>query len=415
MKIITRGVIDWATLEVLEEESYEYEGPVALAKDSGSPPQPVDPYQQAAAQYGLATGTAQYNAALNRTNSVNPLGSSTWNVTGFSGGPSFGLGGGGAPVPSSTSIPSGGTPVGVQFGNNPVTYTTPEGGGTMPGTGPGSLTDPNAQNLFGMGGRGAPIYTQTTQLAPQFESVLQQPIDTSQIPGMPGGPNLQQNVNSAQNAVFNREMSLLQPQQDLQREQLDSQLANQGILPGSAAYEYEKGQQARQQGFMNSQIADQAVTTGLGELPMLYGLGSTSLQNQIAARNAPITEFEAMQGNPAAANALTPDISGAFNQQYQGALAGYNANTASNNQTESTIGSLALLAAMYFSDKRLKEDVRRIGKTNQGLPVYTYRFKGDPRVQMGVMAQDVEKEKPEAVFSLGGRGGPKMVNYEAIR
>jgi hypothetical protein len=133
-------------------------------------------------------------------------------------------------------------------------------------------------------------------------------------------------------------------------------------------------------------------------------------------RNAPISEFEALQGNsPATASALTPDISGAFSQQYQGRLAGYNANVASDNNTTSTLGSLALAAAMFFSDKRLKEDIKRVGKTDEGLPVYTYRFKGDPRVQMGVMAQDVEKQKPEAVFSLGGRGGPKMVNYGAIK
>jgi hypothetical protein len=57
MKIITRAVIDWATCTVLEEDSYEYSGPIVQAKDSGSPPQAVDPYAQAAAQYGLSTGT----------------------------------------------------------------------------------------------------------------------------------------------------------------------------------------------------------------------------------------------------------------------------------------------------------------------------------------------------------------------
>jgi|SRR5579859_162571 len=31
MKIITRGVIDWETLKVIEEDSFEYEGPLALA------------------------------------------------------------------------------------------------------------------------------------------------------------------------------------------------------------------------------------------------------------------------------------------------------------------------------------------------------------------------------------------------
>lgn len=415
MKIITRGVIDWATLEVLEEESYEYSGPVALAKSSGSAPQPVDPYQQAAAQYGLSTGTASYNAALNRPNMVNPLGSTTWGVTGYSGGAPFSFGGNpSSSAPASSS--SGATPQvsAIQFGHNPTPYITPAGGGQMPGTGPGGLTDPNAQNLFGELGAGAPLYTESTQLAPQFNSMLQQPIDTSQIPGMPGGPSLQQNVNSAENAVFGNEMGLVAPQEKMQSEQLDAQLANQGITPGSAAYDYAKQELGRQQGFENSQIANQAVTTGMGELPMFYGLGSTSLQNQITARNAPINEFEALQGATGGSpTAMTPDISGAFGQQYQGALAGYNANTATDNAN--TQAAASLLALLAFSDERLKTDIKRVGKTDAGLPVYTYRFRGDPKTQMGVMAQEVEKENPEAVFSFGGPDGPKMVNYGAIR
>src|SRR5271167_75862 len=53
-----------------------------MSKGGDSTPQPVDPYQQASAQYGLNTGTANYNAALNRTGNSNALGSSGWNVTG---------------------------------------------------------------------------------------------------------------------------------------------------------------------------------------------------------------------------------------------------------------------------------------------------------------------------------------------
>ena len=118
MKIIARGVISWETLEVLEEDGYEYLGPVAACKSSGSAPQPTDPYEQAAAQYVLATGTADYNAALERTGVSNPLGSSSWNITGYSGAPTtgatastvgtpYGLGGSGVPIPGTTTSSSG--------------------------------------------------------------------------------------------------------------------------------------------------------------------------------------------------------------------------------------------------------------------------------------------------------------------
>jgi len=62
-----------------------------------------------------------------------------------------------------------------------------------------------------------------------------------------------------------------------------------------------------------------------------------------------------------------------------------------------------------FSDKRLKQDVQPIGKTFDGQTVYKYRFKGDPKFQMGLLAQEVEKHHPHAV---GLAGGYKTVNYD---
>jgi hypothetical protein len=61
------------------------------------------------------------------------------------------------------------------------------------------------------------------------------------------------------------------------------------------------------------------------------------------------------------------------------------------------------------SDRRLKENIKEIGQTNDGLPIYAYNYKGDDRTQIGLMAQDVEQVKPEAV---GLAGGYKTVDYE---
>lgn len=54
-----------------------------------------------------------------------------------------------------------------------------------------------------------------------------------------------------------------------------------------------------------------------------------------------------------------------------------------------------------FSDERLKENIKRVGQTDDGLPIYTYTYKGGQTVHMGVMAQDVAKAKPEAVSRIG--------------
>lgn len=62
----------------------------------------------------------------------------------------------------------------------------------------------------------------------------------------------------------------------------------------------------------------------------------------------------------------------------------------------------------FFSDRRLKDDVKQIGKTNDGMPIYSFKYKGDDATQIGLMAQDVEKKHPEAV---GLAGGYKTVDY----
>jgi hypothetical protein len=70
------------------------------------------------------------------------------------------------------------------------------------------------------------------------------------------------------------------------------------------------------------------------------------------------------------------------------------------------------VTAFAMSDRRLKTDIKRVGTTDAGLPVYTYKYKGDNTTQMGVMAQDVEKVNPEAVAEFGGF---KAVNYSLIK
>lgn len=368
MRVITRGVIDWETCEVIEEDAYEYCGPVTECKDSGPAPQPVDPWQQAAAQYSLDTGTANYNAGLNRTNTYNPLGSNTWSVTGQAPSP-FGLGGGtpsgpqtppqvgkpgtvttspGAPAP--TTVPTTGS--GGSFYPTLGNFGVPGGtGGTPGGAIPGSAYFGLGGASGGMGmGAGAPIYSNQTSLSPWANKMLGSPINTSGLAGMPGGPSTTADLKNTQDALYKSQEAYIQPQQDQAHEQLTSQLANEGITPGSAAYKTALDQEGRQNTFTNNQTINSAITGGGAEQSRLFGLGSQGLQNQLAVRNAPISEYQQLTGGGSGGqvSAATPDISGAFGQQYQGQLAGYNAQNATNNANTGAVTSLAAMAAMYF-------------------------------------------------------------------
>lgn len=90
-------------------------------------------------------------------------------------------------------------------------------------------------------------------------------------------------------------------------------------------------------------------------------------------------------------------------------------------QSGGFLGDLLLSAASgassyaaSMSDIRLKEDIRRIGQTDGGLPVYTFRYKGEPKVHMGVMAQEVAEAQPDALGPVlpGGYG---TVYYGKVR
>ena len=74
------------------------------------------------------------------------------------------------------------------------------------------------------------------------------------------------------------------------------------------------------------------------------------------------------------------------------------------------------LGSLLGSDEDIKEGVdggepEKVGELADGTPIFKYRYKQDPQgtPRIGVMAQDVEKDHPEAVTDVGGT---KMVNYD---
>lgn len=145
-------------------------------------------------------------------------------------------------------------------------------------------------------------------------------------------------------------------------------------LLGSAPMSYQQGQNFLQTGLG----AIGAGTPQLFDTSVGLNLGAAQRANQLAAQSA----------NAQAAAAQNAGIMGA-------------------------IGNVAGAAVpLMFSDRRLKTDIAKVGKTNKGLPIYTYKYKGDNTTQMGVMAQDVEKKTPKAVKEVGGF---KAVDYKLVK
>ncbi len=73
------------------------------------------------------------------------------------------------------------------------------------------------------------------------------------------------------------------------------------------------------------------------------------------------------------------------------------------------LGVASIAAPLLFSDKRLKDDITPVGELHDGQTVYSYRYKGEPRTQIGLPAQEVERVHPEAVARHPS--GYLMVDY----
>jgi len=150
---------------------------------------------------------------------------------------------------------------------------------------------------------------------------------------------------------------------------------------------------------------------------------AAALQEEIALRNQPFNELGAVLGgsqvqspefvNTPITQAPTVDYAGLVNQNYAQQQANYQQKMESWN---SMVGGLMGLGgqlggAWIASDRRLKTDIRRVGTAANGLPLYLFRYRSGGPMQVGLMAQDVIKVRPDAVRV--GSDGMMAVNYDA--
>ena len=90
-------------------------------------------------------------------------------------------------------------------------------------------------------------------------------------------------------ATYDQMASRLNPQMALQGEQIQTQLANQGLSPGSAAYRQAESQFGRDKNDAYQNAMNNAVQQGLGAQNLTFN------QN-MQARNMPLQELQALSG-----------------------------------------------------------------------------------------------------------------------
>jgi len=179
-----------------------------------------------------------------------------------------------------------------------------------------------------------------------------------------------------------------------------------------------------QQFGMNYGLEGQRLAQGAGQL----GLGA--VDRYPGVMNAPLGMYGAMGDVGAQKRALTQEGMNRDQARYQYQatapqqhLANYLSMIQGNYGGQSTqvtpnqggglgdLASIASIASLFMgSDIRIKENIERDG-TWKGHNVYTYNFKGSNTRSRGVMAQEIEITRPDAVMEIEGI---KHVNYGAL-
>lgn len=321
-------------------------------------PKPPDPVATAQAQSQYNQNTAVTQQLLNMTDQVNPWGRVTYSPNG------------------STSF----------MGADGKSYTVPRYTQTTTFT-------PEQQAIFDASQQAE---TNLANLASEQSAKLQDYLNTP----------FEFNNQDAEKWAWDLASPRILQQQQQNDASLRSRLIASGLRPGSAGWDAEMQRLTN----ANSDQLNQLALTGRQQ----------AFSEALATRNQPINEITALLSgsqvsNPASMSSATPqtsvggvDYSGLVEQNYQNKLAAHQSGMGGLFGLAGSLGSAAIM-----SDRRLKTENKRVGTLDNGLPVYSYRYKAGGATHLGLMADEVEKLHPEAVVE--GHNGFKAVRYaEAV-
>lgn len=316
--------------------------------------------------------------------------------------------------PRETSAATTGTNLSTAIGNAWMTNMNeygPDGSRTFDQTGMETVTDPYTGQTYQV-----PRFSVTTTLSPEQQAIKEQQ-DSASLNLVTLGSDLSGTLgdhlrgnftidNDATEArLFDLGRARLDPMFAQRDEDLRSRLASQGIKAGSAAYDREMALLGQNQ----NDAYNQLLLTGRGQ----------AVNEQLTEDNQRINQISALLGGGQVSQPMfstNPNVTPIATTDNGSIIANYdNARMNAWEQNQAGWGSLlgGIGGLFSLSDENAKEDMEKIAETDDGIGIFKFRYKGSPKTQIGLKAQDVAKKKPRAV-AMGG-DGLMRVNYgEAV-
>lgn len=286
-----------------------------MGKSAPSAPAAPDPAAESAAQTASNQQTALYNFGLNNPNTTSPLGNLTFTTDTSN------------PNEPQTSENISLSPAEQTLLNQYEANQTQQGStaGTALNNVTGMMNTP-----YNLAGAVQPTMSQANQ---------------------------QQDLTNSENALYGQQTQFLDPQFNNEQAQLTSQLANQGIPMGSAAYNNAMTQFANQKQQAYQGAMDSATSGGAAYQAQLSqtGLANQAQQAQLYTQQyqEPLSLYSSLisgtQPNMPQFSGLNPssaaptNVLGAYQNQYNGQLNAYNAQVGASNS--SSAGTTGLIGA----------------------------------------------------------------------
>lgn len=317
--------------------------------------------------------------------------------------------------PKETSAAQTGSNVATGISNawlQNMNEVTPDGTKTFDQSGSSSYTDPYTGQSYDI-----PRFTVTQTLNEQQQGIKDQNDAASMNLATLGndlsgtlGEQLTGNFSLGNEETEARLMELgskrLDPMFANRDEDLRTRLSNQGIKAGSQAYDREMALMGQQENDAYNQL-------------LLQGRGQAS-QELLSEDNQRINQISALMsgGQVSQPNFMTGNAINGIQGTDNAAIIGNYDNAKMNSwqQSQAAMGSaIGGIGGLFsLSDERAKDDKEKIGETEDGLGIYSFKYKGSDKTEIGLMAQEVQKKKPGAVKKRPD--GLFAVNYaEALK
>lgn len=269
----------------------------------------------------------------------------------------------------------------------------------------------------GVNSDGTPQFTQTTNLSAPNQAIFDTGQATEQNMAN-AAKSLSANAATQFSTPFNVDNSISQKIDSIGAQTLDPQwaandskqaatLANEGITPGSEAYN--NAMVSYNQGKNNAYNSLYLQGDAQAESESLANANQTT--NQLSALlSGSQVATPTFSSTPQTSVAGT-DVAGITQNAYSDANQQAQQSVAANNSMMGglfSLGGTAATAAIKYSDRRLKQHIFLIGRASDGFNRYAFQYIGGG-FDIGVMADEV----PAHLVSVDARGF-KMVDYSRL-